>query len=316
MQKTSSHFEPDLNIKMQSGHSHSASQLPDVAHDNIANKAGHLAQPLEQVGMSDVEAVAIVDGHRVPVKTSIFVNLVDSKSRGIHMSRLYSILQKNLDSHSLNFSLLKNILEQVLETHKTLSTEAYVEVSFEQSVLRKSLKTDNQGYRVYPVKLIAYFKNNKTEYKVATDILYSSTCPASAALSRNLLADDFTKNFAGKNLSVKEIADWLQNNLHATPHNQRSEARVCITTHDANYSHIELINLVEQTLKTPVQAMVKREDEQEFARINGQNSMFCEDAGRLLKFALNQDNRIFSYNCELKHIESLHPHNAVSRIWK
>ena len=30
-------------------------------------------------------------------------------------------------------------------------------------------------------------------------------------------------------------------------------------------------------LKTPVQAAVKREDEQEFARLNGQNLMFCED---------------------------------------
>ena len=37
---------------------------------------------------------------------------------------------------------------------------------------------------------------------------------------------------------------------------------------------------MEAALGTPVQTAVKREDEQAFARLNGRNLMFCEDAPR------------------------------------
>ena len=48
------------------------------------------------------------------------------------------------------------------------------------------------------------------------------------------------------------------------------------------------IDRIESSLKTPVQAAVKREDEQEFARLNGQNLMFCEDAARRLQHELDK----------------------------
>jgi GTP cyclohydrolase I len=61
---------------------------------------------------------------------------------------------------------------------------------------------------------------------------------------------------------------------------------------------------------------VKREDEQEFARLNGANLMFCEDAGRRLKRVLDADARVSDYRVEAVHVESLHPHNAVSVVVK
>ena len=79
---------------------------------------------------------------------------------------------------------------------------------------------------------------------------------------------------------------------------------------------MQLIDLVEGALKTPVQAAVKREDEQEFARLNGANLMFCEDAGRKLKAALSKDKRYSDFRLEAVHVESLHPHNAVSIVVK
>jgi GTP cyclohydrolase IB len=73
---------------------------------------------------------------------------------------------------------------------------------------------------------------------------------------------------------------------------------------------------VEGTLKTPVQTAVKREDEQEFARLNGQNLMFIEDAGRKLKYALESDARLTDFWVRLEHHESLHAHDAVGVITK
>jgi GTP cyclohydrolase I len=73
-----------------------------------------------------------------------------------------------------------------------------------------------------------------------------------------------------------------------------------------------LVDLVENSLKTPVQAAVKREDEQEFARLNGQNLMFCEDAARRLQYEMNKATNIDDFWLKINHLESLHAHDAVS----
>src|SRR3546814_12489168 len=59
--------------------------------------------------------------------------------------------------------------------------------------------------------------------------LYSSTCPASAALSRQLNAERFAADFAAaRPLSTGVVHDWLasERGLAATPHAQRSSADV------------------------------------------------------------------------------------------
>jgi len=72
-----------------------------------------------------------------------------------------------------------------------------------------------------------------------------------------------------------------------------------------------LIEQLEQAIGTPVQTAVKREDEQAFAKLNGENLMFCEDAARRLKAMLNQQTDIADYWFKIEHQESLHAHNAV-----
>ena len=48
-----------------------------------------------------------------------------------------------------------------------------------------------------------------------------------------------------------------------------------------------LLETIESALATPVQTAVRREDEQEFARLNGENPMYCEDAVRRIRAALD-----------------------------
>ena len=91
---------------------------------------------------------------------------------------------------------------------------------------------------------------------------------------------------------------------------------VVLSSEGKSLSLEELIVSIEQALGTAVQAAVKREDEQEFARLNGRNLMFCEDAARKMRSVLECDSRIVDYKIEAKHVESLHPHNAVSILVK
>jgi GTP cyclohydrolase I len=58
--------------------------------------------------------------------------------------------------------------------------------------------------------------------------------------------------------------------------------------------------------------MVKREDEQAFAELNGSNPIFVEDAVRLLCEALDGDDRVGDFRVVASHQESLHSHDAVS----
>jgi GTP cyclohydrolase I len=69
-------------------------------------------------------------------------------------------------------------------------------------------------------------------------------------------------------------------------------------------------------LKTETQVMVKREDEQAFAELNGANIKFVEDAARLLYRELASDKRIADFQIACSHLESLHSHDAVSVIVK
>jgi GTP cyclohydrolase IB len=61
-----------------------------------------------------------------------------------------------------------------------------------------------------------------------------------------------------------------------------------------------------------VQTAVKRVDEQEFAKLNGQNLMFCEDSARRLKRALDGQPCYQDFWLRVNHLESLHAHNAVA----
>jgi GTP cyclohydrolase I len=62
--------------------------------------------------------------------------------------------------------------------------------------------------------------------------------------------------------------------------------------------------------------MVRREDEQAFAELNGAYIKFVEDAARLLYHELNGDARIRDFQVACAHLESLHSHDAVSVICK
>ena len=75
---------------------------------------------------------------------------------------------------------------------------------------------------------------------------------------------------------------------------------------------LDLVDLIEAALQTPVQAAVKREDEQAFTLLNGQNLMFCEDSARRIRVALEGIPEFVDYRIQASHLESLHPHDAVA----
>jgi len=296
--------------------------MPDIANEARPDVSGRL----EWVGMNEIEVpVRIQDDNGDLIQSTAivtaYVNLVDPDVRGIHMSRLYLHLDQAFRDQPISPLVLRKILRSFLDSHEGLSDRALVRVDFDYVVRRSALTSDNEGWRRYPVSMIGILEGQDFSLEMGLEVLYSSTCPCSAALARQLIQEQFERDFAaGEPVSFERVHEWLgsEQGIRATPHSQRSaaELRVRLLPAFQMFPIIELIDRVEGALKTPVQATVKREDEQAFALLNGTNLMFCEDAGRRLQTALNDDPRILDFWARCTHYESLHPHNAVSVITK
>ena len=293
--------------------------LPDVAGDAAA-----AARPLDWVGMRRIALPLRIrseagDSLQVPASVDVFVDLREADARGIHMSRLYLRLQDSLVEEALTPARLRRVLQECLESQGALSTSARLVLRFDQMLKRRALATDNAGWKRYPVEIDALLADGHMTLALSYAIDYSSTCPASAALSRQLNAERFADDFAAAHpLSTQVVRDWLasERGLAATPHAQRSTAEIRVEL-QPSFDELPLANLIdraEAALGTPVQTAVKREDEQAFARLNAENLMFCEDAARRVAAALADDDRVQRFDVRVSHFESLHPHDAVAQV--
>jgi GTP cyclohydrolase I len=291
--------------------------LPDVA----VHAQPHLAGELDWVGMDGIEVPVRFDAgdgeaQRASARVGAFVNLRRPDKRGIHMSRLYLQVEQALSTQTLSATSLRELLRGFLDSHKDLSDRACLSIRFEHLVRRPALRSGNSGWRAYPVTIEASLVGDQFLLEFGTEIVYSSTCPASAALSRQLIQDQFAKDFdASKPINHAAVVAWLgsEKGIVATPHAQRSVARLRVRPAEgASFDLISLIDRTEQALGTPVQTAVKREDEQAFALANGGNLMFCEDAARRIQRALDADTKLADFHVRVEHQESLHPHDAVA----
>ncbi|MDI3275680.1 GTP cyclohydrolase FolE2 [Pseudomonas sp. MDT1-16] len=284
--------------------------LPD-----IAAQASRQALPLDWVGMCGIALPVLFDGQRLSAKADAGVSLDDGEARGIHMSRLYLTLEM-LEQENLTPVLLRRVLQSFLNTHEGLSTSAYLKIHTDLLLKRPALISPLAGWKTYPVSIEARLKNAMFHVELKIDVPYSSTCPCSAALSRQLIQQQFVDDFANQPLKHADVLTWLGSTkgIIATPHSQRSNAKLRLRLSDYldDLPLIAIINDAEAALGTAVQTAVKRADEQAFALANGQNLMFCEDAARRLNLALKRSPGINAFHIRVIHAESLHAHDAVA----
>lgn len=284
--------------------------LPD-----IAAQAARQALPLDWVGMRGIALPVFLEGQRLAAKADAGVSLDDGEARGIHMSRLYLALEM-LEQQNLTPTLLHQVLQRFLDTHEGLANSAYLNIHTDLLLKRPALVSPLSGWKTYPVSISATLKNTVFHVELKIEVAYSSTCPCSAALARQLIQQQFVDDFANKPLQHAEVLAWLgsTHGIIATPHSQRSTAQLHLQLEEFvdGLPLTSTINDAEAALGTAVQTAVKRADEQAFALANGQNLMFCEDAARRLNLALRRSPGIREFHLRVIHAESLHAHDAVA----
>lgn len=292
--------------------------MPDVAANQVVQFNG----TLDWVGMSRIALPMTIKDQQLGEYNAhtfveTYVDLSSPEIKGIHMSRLYLLLAEFSRQQILTIKSLKDFLTEKLSSHKDISSKACLQIEFDYLINQPALKSEYSGWKDYPISIKAQFDGEEVSLELGVKVPYSSTCPCSAALSRQLMQQAFAEDFSDKDsIDKATVEQWLRSSRGsvATPHSQRSYANVWVKLND-DYTDLpisELINTIEDALKTAVQTAVKREDEQEFARLNGANQMFCEDAARRLKHALSSRETYNDFWVRVEHIESLHAHDAVA----
>lgn len=287
--------------------------LPDVTSKQLTTAS----LPLKWVGMEGIALpITLVEqpSSSLSAKANVFVSLDKADAKGIHMSRLYLKLKESLTNEPLTMDALATLLQTLVSSQEGLSLAARLQLDFELTMRKPALLSGQFGYQTYPVSIRSEYINEQIFTELSLSIPYSSTCPCSAALSRQAMSDAIVEQFSEEVVSKEALLAWItsQQGSVATPHSQRSFAYLKLQLqHNTLPNFSALIEHFEQVIGTPVQTAVKREDEQAFAKLNAENLMFCEDAARRLKQALENNKLISDYWFKVEHQESLHAHNAV-----
>lgn len=253
---------------------------------------------IEQVGIHNFRLpikYSVIDGSSIVLETSITGTVsLEAQKKGINMSRIMRNFYKYKNER---FSI--NKIHDILNDYKTNleSFDAKIMMKFSYPIIQKSLRSDNEGYQYYDVIFEADLdKDDRFRRLIHFDFVYSSACPCSYELSQHALEN---------------------RNRAVVPHSQRSVARISVELMNDSMVWIEDIHQkCVESLLTETQVIVKREDEQAFAELNGSSLKFVEDAVRLLHEKFDSDERIKDYKIIASHQESLHSHDAIAVLIK
>jgi GTP cyclohydrolase I len=271
--------------------------LPDMmeaAHDAIQGAN----VPIQQVGVSNFKLplrYRTKQGEIVTLETSITGTVsLEAELKGINMSRIVRSFYEHKDE-VITGERVGRILKAYLRNVKT--KDARLKLIFSYPLIQKSLRSGLEGYQFYRTIFEGVMTcDGRYRRFIHFDFVYSSACPCSAELAEH------ARDARG---------------AYSVPHSQRSKARIILEEAEGRKIWIEDVHaLCLQALQTETQVMVKREDEQAFAELNGAHLKFVEDAARLLYRAFDGERKIRDFQIACSHLESLHSHDAVSVICK
>lgn len=278
-------------------YSASKSSLPDIQNAASDSIKGANVQ-IKQVGMHNFKLPLKFLSRNGDVK-ELQANITGTvslaaNSKGINMSRIMRTFY-NFEERVFTIDLLEEILR--LMKVELGTNRAFLKISFSYPIKQTSLRSGLEGWQYYNCSYEASLDESENLRKIIRfDFIYSSACPCSAELSEHAR---------------------VNRNIYCVPHSQRSKLRVSVELERGATLFIEdLHERCLNALKTETQVMVKREDEQAFAELNGAYVKFVEDAARLVFASLDSDKRIADFEAVCVHLESLHSHDAVSVICK
>ncbi len=280
-------FHPDAEYK---------SSMPDLQNGPSSLIKGAKKQ-LQHVGISNFRLPIRFhtrDNGDLSLETSVTGTVsLEAGKKGINMSRIMRSFYKHAEK-TFSFSVIEAALEDYISDLDSLDARIQMRFSYPMKIM--SLRSGLEGFQYYDIALELVEIYGVRRQFMHLDYVYSSTCPCSLELSEH----------------ARQVRGQL-----ATPHSQRSVARISVEVDDSAPGCLwfeDLIEMARAAVPTETQVMVKREDEQAFAELNAANPIFVEDAARLFCEQLQKDPRIADFRVIASHQESLHSHDAISVV--
>lgn len=207
--------------------------------------------PIQHVGISGFRLpmqVVTRDGKPITLECTVTGSVsLAADRKGINMSRIMRTFYEFKD-RVISHELLEEIL---IRYKKDLEcSRARILIEFQYPIMQKSLRSSLEGWQYYRAVLEGTIDDlDRLRRYVHFDFVYSSACPCSAELTEH----------------AREARD-----TYGIPHSQRSKARVVAEISPGKALFVEdMKDLCLAALQTETQVMVKREDEQAFAELNG-----------------------------------------------
>lgn len=278
--------------------------VPDTAYiatlPDLQNGPSSLIQganvAIQQVGIHNFKLPlkwTRPNGGDIELETAVTGTVsLDANKKGINMSRIIRSFYEHKDN-IFDANYIENVLKLYKKNLGTFDAKIILKISY--PIIQTSLRSGNSGYQYYNISVECNLNKDGVFDKIIHfDFVYSSACPCSFELGEH------ARKYRNKAV---------------VSHSQRSVARISIKYTDHIWFE-EIQSMCLDALKTETQVMVKREDEQAFAELNGSYLKFVEDASRLLYDRFNKEQRIVDFKIVCSHLESLHSHDAIGCIVK
>ena len=213
---------------------------------------------------------------------SMYVALPHTQ-KGTHMSRFIEVLEAHA-CEPITPEDFPGIARAIRD--RLNAKEAHIEAGFTYFIKKKAPVTGIESLMDYKVTF-SCTANGADDFKMTVAAPATSLCPCS-----------------------KEISAY-------GAHNQRCEitATVRFDASKGGTMWIEdLVEICESASSLEVFALLKRPDEKYVTEKAYDNPKFVEDIVRDLATALNEDDRIVTYEISSENFESIHSHNAYAEI--
>jgi GTP cyclohydrolase I/GTP cyclohydrolase-4 len=271
---------------------------------------------LTRAGVTGVQKAIRIrhEGHEKTFAAEISCTVdLDPAQKGVHMSRFPELFGEAIDAVVIGEAFLVETLAEHIATHiveRQGAARAEVRIEAQYPLERRTPVSDLPTQEIATLIGISAASRDKVRRIVGVEAWGINACPCAQGLVRN--------SAAGRLVEAGFAEDDVERILELVPlatHNQRGKGTLLVGT-EAQINAEHLVEIVEQSMSSPVYELMKRPDELFVVEHAHLQPRFVEDSVRFaLKAAverhpdLSDDDFLFSQQVNL---ETIHRHDVLA----
>jgi GTP cyclohydrolase I/GTP cyclohydrolase-4 len=270
---------------------------------------------LTRAGVTGVQKAIRIrhEGHEKTFAAEISCTVdLDPGQKGVHMSRFPELFGEAIDAVVIGEAFLvetlaEHIARHIVERQHALRAEVRIEAQY--PLERRTPVSDLKTQEIAKLIGIAAASPDRVRRVVGVEAWGINACPCAQGLVRGAAAERLAE--AGFGDDVERILDLIP----LATHNQRGKGTLLIGT-DADVNAQNLVDIVEQSMSSPIFELMKRPDELFVVEHAHLQPRFVEDSVRFaLKAALDRYPELSDTDylfAQQVNLETIHRHDVVA----